>query len=174
MAKVREGHVSITWWVWLGVGAFVAVYALIVKAKDPGNGPMTLFFWIGIVLAIVGAGKFMLKKKLADENKTLAREEQKFSGQLQRQEQQWRQASAQQQEGYGAQQRGPVQARPQAGYGTPQGGYQQQAVQQRPVNAQGQAPRHHPASASIIICPSCNTKNHASSTACFRCGMRLR
>lgn len=141
----RAGRKKLQWYAWVLVGAFVTIYAQIVKSTSEEPGAMALFFWIGIVLIVVGVGKYMLKKRLKEEQQSITREQDLYKGQLQRQEQQVRSSTVQ-------------------GQQTPT----------TPQQQAGGANYTHPQSNNIHVCPSCKTQNHATSAMCFRCGVRLR
>lgn len=95
--KHKEGHIEIPWWAWLGVGIFVTVYAMFVRAKTPEYGAMTLFFWIGIAIIIIGVAKLALSKFRKEEAREERQEQKVYGKQLHQQELQWQRQQQQQQ-----------------------------------------------------------------------------
>ncbi len=51
---------SIPGWAFAGAGGAIALYSKYIQEKHP-SGAMTLFFWIGILLLVVGAFKFVAR-----------------------------------------------------------------------------------------------------------------
>ena len=96
--SAREGHVEIPGWAWLGVGAFVTIYAMFVRAKTPNYGAMTLFFWVGIGLILVGVAKMAFKKERKAEARTERQEEKTYTKQLHEQQLQWQRSQQTQQQ----------------------------------------------------------------------------
>lgn len=98
MKKVHgEGHVSIPWWGWLAVGIVMTVYSKTVEIKNPNAAGIVLFFYLGIIIAIIGLGKLVVERKKGEALQQERKEEKKYSHQLQRQEQQWQHQKRQQQ-----------------------------------------------------------------------------
>lgn len=90
MKKVRgEGHVTIPWWAWSGVGVVMAVYSKTVEVTNPDASGIVLFFYLGLGIILFSLGKLAVEKKQQDTTKTLRKEEQNYSKQLHKQEQQW-------------------------------------------------------------------------------------
>lgn len=85
----KEGHKPIPWGAYVLIGVGVSIFSKIVQIKDPTNAAMTLFFWTGVIFAIVGIGKFALeqftKKEKIDEKK----DKEKFMKQIYNQQLHW-------------------------------------------------------------------------------------
>lgn len=96
--KVREGHVPLSGWTWVALGLVVAAYAKFVEVKNPDYNAMTLFFYVGLVMAAVGAAKLLLKKTAKTETKATQKESQQYAKQLDQQRKQWQQQVRQQQQ----------------------------------------------------------------------------
>jgi len=88
MARV-EGRVALPWFVYVVVGVLVSGYAKLVQVKNPGNTAMTLFFYIGIVLVLVGFGKLGIRKTVKKEEKEQRVEKASFARELSDQQRRW-------------------------------------------------------------------------------------
>ena len=88
MAEV-EGRVALPWFVYVVIGVLVSGYAKLVQLKNPENTAMTLFFYIGIVLALVGFGKLGIRKSVKKEEKVQKAEKVSFAHELHAQQRRW-------------------------------------------------------------------------------------
>ncbi|MBN1274846.1 zinc ribbon domain-containing protein [Candidatus Woesearchaeota archaeon] len=97
MKKVREGHVAIPWSAYVAIGAGMSIYAKIIQSKNPDATVMALFFWLGIVMAVIGAGKYLLGKQGKEASRTEHEEQQSYTKQLNEQRLRWQQEQRRQQ-----------------------------------------------------------------------------
>jgi hypothetical protein len=88
--KHKEGGKSISGWAYIIIGIGVSVYSHIVRTANPEHGAMTLFFYLGIIFAAVGAGKILLGRKNKEATIAERRVEDDYTRKLQQQQRLWR------------------------------------------------------------------------------------